>query len=100
MQAASHWNNRPDKLPWLQDPATQFKLQCRQPAEAADQRLAPTEAQVATLPHYTDPLLKLGRSENQTSFSNPYNANDFYFEEPNKVKKPIVQHLERSFINW
>ena len=100
MQAASHWNNRPDKLPWLQDPATHFKLQCRQPVEQADQRLHPTEAQVATLPHYTDPLLQLGRSENQVSFSDPYNAKDFYFEEPNKLKKPIVQHLERSFINW
>ena len=53
MQAASHWNNRPDKLPWLQDPTTHFKLQCRQPTEAADQRLHPTEAQIATLPHYT-----------------------------------------------
>jgi len=99
MQAASHWNNRPDKLPWLQDPHTEFKLQCRQPVTHAEQRVFPTEAQVATLPHYTDPLLTLGRTENQMSYSNPYNAKDFYFEEPNKVKKPVVQHLERSFIN-
>ena len=98
-QAASHWNNRPDKLPWLQDPTTEFKLQCREPAAPSDQRLHPTEAQIATLPHYCDPLLKLGRSENQTSYGDPYNAKDFYFEEPNKVKKPMAQHLERSFIN-
>ena len=54
----------------------------------------------ATLPHYTDPLVKLGITENQTSFGNPYIKEKFYFEEPNKVKKPKVQHLERSFINW
>ena len=85
--------------PLLQDPTTHFKLQCRQPSELADQRLYPTEAQIATLPHYTDPLLKLGRTENQTSFGDPYVSEKFYYEEPNKVKKPKVQHLERSFIN-
>ena len=99
MQASSHWNNRPDKLPWLQDPSTQFQLQCRQPVEPADQRLHPTEAQIATLPHYTDHLVTLGRSENQVSYNDPYGAKDFYHEEPNTTKKPIVQHLERSFIN-
>lgn len=26
MLASSHWNNRPDKLPWLQDPTTHFKV--------------------------------------------------------------------------
>ena len=98
-QGASHWNNRPDKLPWLQDPTTEFKLQCREPAAPSDQRLHPTEAQIATLPHYCDPLLKLGRSENQVVYADPYNAKDFYFEEPKKVKKPMAQHLERSFIN-
>ncbi len=60
-QEASHWNNRPDKMPWLQDPKTSFKLQCRVPAELADQRLHPTEAQISTLPHYTDPLVQLGK---------------------------------------
>ena len=62
-------------------------------------KLDPSEAQVSTLPHYTDPQLILGRTENQVVYNNPYRANDFYFEEPNTVKKPIVQHLERSFIN-
>ncbi len=62
-------------------------------------KLDPSEAQVSTLPHYTDPHLILGKTEKQVSYSNPYRANDFYFEEPNTVKKPIVQHLERSFIN-
>ena len=62
-------------------------------------KLDPSEAQVSTLPHYTDPHLNLGKSEKQMSYSNPYRAHDFYFEEPNTVKKPIVQHLERSFIN-
>ena len=76
-----------------------FQLQCRQPSEFAEQRLHPTEAQIATLPHYTDPLLKLARTENQTSYGDPYVAPNFYHEEPNKVKKPRVQHLERSFIN-
>jgi hypothetical protein len=99
MQEASHWNNKPHKLPWLQDPATEFKLQCRLPSEAADQRLHPSEAQVVTLPHYTDPLLKLGQTENMVSFADPYVAEKFYYEEPNKVKRQIVQHLERSFIN-
>ena len=49
MLSSSHWNNRPDKLPWLQDPTTNFKLQCRQPSEPADQRLFPTEAQIGNL---------------------------------------------------
>ena len=39
----------------LQDPKTNFKLQCRLPNESADQRLQPSEAQLATLPHYTNP---------------------------------------------
>ena len=62
-------------------------------------KLDPSEAQVSTLPHYSDPHLLLGKSENQVVYANPYRANDFYFEEPNTVKKPTVQHLERSFIN-
>ena len=62
-------------------------------------KLDPSEAQISTLPHYTDPHLDLGKTEKQMSYSNPYRAHDFYFEEPNTVKKPIVQHLERSFIN-
>ena len=101
-QEASHWNNRPDKLPWLQDPTTEYKLQCREPAAQSlgASGLHPTEAQIATLPHYCDPLLKLGRSENQVVYGNPSNAKDFYFEEPNIVRKPMAQHLERSFINW
>ena len=62
-------------------------------------KLDPSEAAVSTLPHYTDPQLMLGRTENQMVYKNPYRASDFYFEEPNTIKKPIVQHLERSFIN-
>ena len=62
-------------------------------------KLEPAEAQISTLPHYSDPQLLLGRTENQMVYRNPYRANDFYFEEPNTVKKPTVQHLERSFIN-
>ena len=62
-------------------------------------KLDPSKAQISTLPHYTDPHLNLGKTEKQMSYSNPYRAQDFYFEEHNTVKKPIVQHLERSFIN-
>ena len=81
---------------------SEYKLQCREPAAQSlgASGLHPTEAQIATLPHYCDPLLKLGRSENQVVYGNPSNAKDFYFEEPNKVRKPMAQHLERSFINW
>ena len=59
----------------------------------------PTEAQLATLPHYTNPQVRLNMSESQTSYKDPYTSDGFYFEEPNKVKKPLVPHLERSFIN-
>jgi hypothetical protein len=80
---------------------SEYKLQCREPAAQSlgASGLHPTEAQIATLPHYCDPLLKLGRSENQVVYGNPSNAKDFYFEEPNIVRKPMAQHLERSFIN-
>ena len=54
---------------------------------------------MATLPRYIDPLLRTGRSEVQESFKNPYKAPSFYFEEPNKVKKPISVHLEPSLVN-
>ena len=93
------------------DPLTSKRLQNRvpQPAhpaapdrnleELGGSNLRPNEAQVATLPHYTDPQLLLGKTENQMSYNDPYRAPDFYFEEPNTTKKPVVQHLERSFIN-
>ena len=93
------------------DPVTSKRLQNRvpQPAhpaapdrnleELGGSNLRPNEAQVATLPHYTDPQLLLGKTENQMSYNDPYRAPDFYFEEPNTTKKPVVQHLERSFIN-
>jgi len=63
------------------------------------QKLQPTEAQLATLPHYTNPQLVLNKSESQFSYKDPYGSSGFYFEEPNKVGKPSVPHLERSFIN-
>lgn len=104
--ASSHWNN---KNSWHRDPVTSKKLQVRVPIppskpnrhldDLGGGNLQPTEAQIATLPHYTDPEVILSKTENQMSFINPYRAPDFYFEEPNTTKKPVVQHLERSFIN-
>ena len=93
------------------DPVTSKRLQNRVPQlahpaapdrnleELGGSNLRPNEAQVATLPHYTDLQLLLGKTENQMSYNDPYRAPDFYFEEPNITKKPVVQHLERSFIN-
>jgi len=114
--AAAHWENKDQReRQWLRDPITSKKLQMRVPIPPSAvtkiddsslshqyfniNKLDPSEAQVSTLPHYSDPHLTLGKSEKQMAYNNPYRANDFYFEEPNTVKKPIVQHLERSFIN-
>ena len=35
----------------------------------------------------------------QVSFRDPYTAQDFYFEEPNRVQKPVSVHLQKTFVN-
>ncbi len=79
---------------------TDFSLQHRDPACVADNRLYPNDAQLATLPHYVDPKVRTGRSEVQESFSDPYRAPQFYFEEPNRLgAKPAPKHLLKTFVN-
>lgn len=75
-------------------------------------------SQLSTLPHYVDPLVRLGKTENQVkrschgqvmlvrnisipqeSFKDPYQAPNFYFEEPNRVKRPVSMHLQPTFVN-
>ena len=36
----------------------------------------------------------------QVSFGDPYTAPDFYFEEPNRVQKPVSVHLQKTYVNW
>ena len=79
---------------------TDFHLQHRDPSCVADNRVYPNDAQLATLPHYVDPGVRVGRSEVQTAFTDPYKAKDFYFEEPNKLgARPPPKHLLKTFVN-
>ena len=103
--AASYWSKERISRPWLQlDPAittgVNFKLQCREPSSGGENKLYPTEAQLSTLPHYTDPLVIMGNSESRTSFQNPMKTvASFYFEEPNVRKRGVPSHLQKTFVN-
>lgn len=113
--ASSHWTvmDAKDKM-WSRDPHASKRLQCRVSSRPRGlpeneqvgltfkyhnyNKEEPSEAQVTTLPHYEEPNLEFGKSENQVSYKNPFRAPDFYFEEPSMAKKPLVQHLQKSFI--
>ena len=99
-QGNPFWVRERKTRPWLQEPVTDFKLQVRDPVAASDNKIYPNDAQLATLPHYVDPTVRLGRSEVQESFKDPYKAPQFYFEEPNKLgSKPTSVHLLKTFVN-
>lgn len=121
---ASHfWGKEKDTYrPWLQGPAISalkpqlqverflrgsglrsdtplFQVpQTRLATATSANKVYPNDAQLATLPHFLDPNVRTGRSEVQEEYTNPYRAPDFYFEEPNKLKKPVSMHLEKTFI--
>ena len=56
--------------PWLENPKTDFNLQCREISREA--QLHPSEAALATLPHYLHPSLPMEKSEVQTQYRNPF----------------------------
>ncbi|XP_040573281.1 uncharacterized protein [Lepeophtheirus salmonis] len=93
-QLAGSSRERPPHLPWLDQPNSQ-KEAIQVPNGVDVQRMYPTEAQVATLPHYLDPKVKLGRSEIQESFSDPSHSQHYYTPAPKMLKS----HLEPSYLN-
>ena len=64
--------------PWLENPKTDFNLQCREISR--ESQLHPSEAALATLPHYTHPALPLERSEVQTQYRNPFQVRSTGFK--------------------
>ena len=56
--------------PWMENPKTDFNLQCREVSREA--QLHPSEAALATLPHYLHPSLPMERSEVQAQYRNPF----------------------------
>ena len=65
--------------PWLQNPKTDFNLQCREISREA--QLHPSEAALATLPHYLHPALPMERSEVQAQYRNPFQVTTLATEE-------------------
>lgn len=88
------WAKEKRTRPWLQAPITDFKLQCREVSREA--QVHPSEAALATLPHYLHPSLPMERSEVQAQYRNPYQSREFYHSEPTSVSKQVVQHLKQT----
>ena len=65
-----HLTREKRSRPWLQNPKTDFNLQCREISREA--QLHPSEAALATLPHYLHPALPMERSEVQAQYRNPF----------------------------
>ena len=95
--------------PWLETPKTDFKLQCREISH--ESQLQPSEAALATLPHYLHPSVPMEKSEVQAMYTNHFKvgysceedfglmvqalqARGFYNAEPSK--KPEVTHLQKT----
>ena len=64
------WSKEKRSRPWLESPKTNFNLQCREISREA--QLHPSEAALATLPHYLHPGTPMERSEVQAQYRNPF----------------------------
>ena len=97
--------------PWLENPKTDFNLQCREISR--ESQLHPSEAALATLPHYLHPSLPMEKSEVQTQYRNPFQvllifkeyktvhyfyfqSREFYNTEVTSISKPVVAHLQQT----
>ena len=88
------WSREKRSRPWLESPKTNFSLQCREISREA--QLHPSEAALATLPHYLHPGLAMERSEVQAQYRNPFQAKEFYHSDPTNISKPLVAHLQQT----
>ena len=70
LQFQNYANREKQSRPWLDSPKTDFKLQCREISR--ESQLQPSEAALATLPHYLHPSVPMERSEVQAQYRNPF----------------------------
>ena len=73
-----YWSREKRTRPWLESPKTDFKLQCREIQR--EEQLHPSEAQLATLPHYFHPNLPMEQSEQQGQYRDPNQVNRTQFK--------------------
>ena len=74
------WSKEKRSRPWLESPKTNFNLQCREISREA--QLHPSEAALATLPHYLHPGTPMERSEVQAQYRNPFQVSQELIKQP------------------